>query len=237
MGYNQHGYIIRISENALIQMCLNGLEAYIVSHDGGNKVNNRLETFGLLWGHEISLPDRQTLYCVELLSIDTSAIRKPNSCEPNDISLKLKRDIMTSFWPQYDFLGDFHTHPYVNFTKVAKGKLYEFSQDDIKSIESYSNHWQNHNYRIGLVLTIALMKSRSSRKHKWIEPNTIEFTLGNYRLWLKGYITYLNDKKQLRLSNHTDENIVIDCPALVGLIGEYTEFGRGIKKIHELGKI
>lgn len=228
--YNTDGYVIRLSEEALIQMCLNGLEAYSIAHKGGEFRTRGIETFGLLWGHEITLSDQRTLYCVEILSIDTSADRKIDSCYPLDATLELKRDILTSFWPQYDFLGDFHSHPYDTKDEVINGKLYEFSQQDIDSVEGRSDFWLKHNYRVGLVLTVAKLARTSNKEHKWIEPNTIEFTLGNYRLWLSGYVTYLKDSKQIRLSSHKDDKVVLDCPAILGLIGEYTEFGRGIRK-------
>ncbi|MDD4237432.1 MAG: hypothetical protein PHT62_02570 [Desulfotomaculaceae bacterium] len=139
MKYNSSGYVIRISENALIQMCLNGLEAYIVTHKENNEDKSKLETFGLLWGHESTLTNQKTLYSIELLSIDTSAVRKSNSCEPNDLALELKRDIMTSFWPHYDFLGDFHTHPYNNYRYVRNNKLYLYSEQDRSSIEDFTS--------------------------------------------------------------------------------------------------
>ncbi len=49
----QLDYHVRISEDALIQLVLNGLEAYSVHHPGNKKSKTRLETYGLLWGHEI----------------------------------------------------------------------------------------------------------------------------------------------------------------------------------------
>ncbi|EGW36652.1 MULTISPECIES: hypothetical protein [unclassified Desulfosporosinus] len=228
--YNPKGYVIRISEDVLIQMCLSGLEAYSIAHKGGEYRRRGVETFGLLWGHEIKLPDEKTLYCVELLSIDTSAERKDVSCDPVDATLELKRDILTSFWPQYDFLGDFHTHPHDTKDEVINDKLYEFSKQDIKSVEGRSEFWLSHNYRVGLVLTIAKLERKSDREHRWIGTNTIELTLGNYRLWLNGYITYLDNSTKIRLSTHVDDNVILDCPAILGMVGEYTEFGRGIRK-------
>ena len=84
------------------------------------------------------------------------------------------------------------------------------------------------------------MKKKSSRENIWLENNTIEFTLGNYRLWLKGYIAYYKDEK-IKLSNHDDENIILECPALMGLCGEYTRFGTVLAKKggsrHQVGDI
>lgn len=71
------------------------------------------------------------------------------------------------------------------------------------------------------------------RKSSWenirLGNNTIEFTLGNYRLWLKGYIAY-DDNGKLKLSAHDDDNVHLECPALMGLYGEFTQFGKVLPK-------
>lgn len=223
--YNADGYIIRIAENALIQMCLNGLEAYSIAHKKGKRFHKHLETLGQLWGHELELPNKKILYCVELASIDTSAERNHNSCEPNDEALQLKRNILTSFWPQYDFLGDFHTHPCQNYLDVSKDKWYLFSDDDYESIENRTEFWEPKNYRIGLVLTIAQMGKRSSKGFRWYDSSTLEFTLGHYRMWLKGYVAYITGNG-IKLSEHDDEMVLLECPSMTGLNRAYTEFDK-----------
>jgi hypothetical protein len=236
---NQEGYILRISENVLIQMILNGLEAYSIQ-EGKNNCRKPLETVGLLWGHEIILSNKQILYSIELLSIETSAIRKESSVDPKRDSLKLKRDIVSSFWPQFDFLGDFHTHPYENCKEVVQYDGFNFSPDDYDDIEKKYKYWKKHNYRVGLVLTIAMLNRKSSREHRWISNNCIDFTLGNLRLWIKGYVAFEKNIK-LRLTKDYDEDVTIDCPSLMGINWEYTVFGKlrrkGRKIVHEAGEI
>lgn len=241
MKVNHRGYVIRVSENALIQMVLNGLEAYSIYHNqqGRNRVG--LETYGLLWGNQITLADRRLLLNIELISVDTSAVMERASCIPSEPALILKRDIMTSFWPHYDFLGDFHTHSYKHsHTKIIKEKLYEFSDMDRNSVEEPPGYWLQHNYRVGIALSITKLKKKSSRKHKWINATTIDFTLGNYRMWLKGYVAHEEKKGHLKF---TDDGLFLDCPSLVGLVDEYTEFGKGTerkgrrKAKHESGAI
>jgi hypothetical protein len=236
--YNPEGYIVRISENALIQMCMNGLEAYLVPHETPSGKKKRVETIGLLWGHENLLPNGQTFYSVELVTIDTSAVRRTDSCKQMDSSLKLKRDLMTSFWPQYDFLDDFHTHPAKDHNVVTRDKLYQFSEDDIRVIEDDLD-WITHNYRVGIVMTIAQMQRRSG-SFDFPDEGTVCLTLGNFKIWIKAYVAYLEEDKIL-LSAHTDPNVILDCPMQIGIIGEHTRFGGMVKgkksKRYEPGEI
>jgi len=243
-------YYIRISEDASIQLILNAMEAYSVFHPGKNRAKTCLETYGLLWGHEIDLPKNNgTLYSVELISIDTSAERERSSCNYNDSALELKRDLMTSFWPYYEFLGDVHTHPTEqNYTQVCREKFYNYSQDDIKDLEDNSDYWKEHNYRVGLVLTIARMDKEGTKDPIYEPNNMIEFSFGNYKLWLKSYILYEDvdenedgvKKKLLKVSNHNDKDVILDCPSLMGLRTKFSRFGRriiGSGDKHETGDI
>jgi len=218
-----NNHIIRISEDALIQICLNGLEAYSISHKGNNQQRNRLETYGLLWGYEVPLPGEKKLYSVEFVSIDTSAEQDHQSVDPNDQSLELKRELITSFWPHYDFLGDVHTHPYEHYSDVITIKGYELSNADTKRIENNTDYWSSYNYRAGLVLTVSRLQRKPRRGHRRLDDSTLEFVLGKYRLWLKGYIVY-KENNQLKVSSADDSKVSLECSALLGLGGEYTGF-------------
>ncbi|MGE5674875.1 MAG: hypothetical protein ACM3XM_13550 [Mycobacterium leprae] len=223
--YNPQGYIVRISEEALIQICLSGLEAYSVHHlRGGARL--RLETYGLLWGHETLQPDGRTSYSVDTVSVDTSARMDHAEVLPRVSALELKRDLMTSFWPHLEFLGDFHSHPYPDTAGVVEERLYRFSDNDRDAIEGSPDLWRRHGYRVGLVLTVGALKRASRRPHRWLDSGTVEFTLGNYRLWLKAYVTYEEEAGGLKLTTDDEPNLALDCPALMGLRREHTPFGR-----------
>ncbi|MDF2627294.1 MAG: hypothetical protein K0R39_1125 [Symbiobacteriaceae bacterium] len=223
--WNPRGYVIRLSEPALIYLCQTGLEAYSVAHQRKGP-RRELETYGLLWGHATPLTDGRTLYAIDMATVDTSAAMDHDSVIPSLQALELKRDIMTSYWPHLTFLGDFHTHPYRRVDEVLAGNLYAFSEDDRDSIEGQSELWSHHGYRVGLVLTIACLERASSRQDRWLIDSVIEFTLGNYRLWLKAYVAYQGEHG-LRLTADDDQQVLLDCPSLLGLQGEYTAFGRG----------
>lgn len=230
--YNKNGYIIRITERAIVQMILSGLEAYSVAHPNprGKKVN-KVETYGLLWGHEIRQTDNSVVYCIDAISIETSAIRMPDTVRYVYEAVDLKKSIIQSFFPTYDLLGDFHTHPYNHYKTVLKHKQYYMSEGDISDIENNGDYWIKNNYRLGIVFTISRMSKRpQSPKAKVISQNTLQFDLGNYRLWLKAYATYQDKEKHLRFTEHNDENVILSCPALEGLNLENIRFGKVSRK-------
>lgn len=133
-------YIIQISDDALMEMSVAALEAYVVPQRYVNKSGKfleteelELETYGLLWGHEVLLPDGDILYSIQKLTIDTMAHRRADSVYPSD-GLNVIKDMITSYWSKYSFLGDFHSHPYEHFSEVEQIQGYEFSEPDRKAM-------------------------------------------------------------------------------------------------------
>lgn len=216
-----------------MQICHAALEAFCIKHltkKGKSKSRNKkyVETCGLLWGNLTKLPITEShcklIYTISQATIETSAARNTDEITPDDDSILLKRDLMSSFWPQNKFLGDFHTHPYrktrSNFSKIEKEKLYEFSDTDISSIEDEVTFWAQHNYRIGLVITVVDM-DRRRKKIEQKNNSTVVFNFGNYRIWIKAYYAkYFSDRTSIKL----DDKIKLSCPTLLGL-EEYTTFG------------
>jgi hypothetical protein len=141
---------------------------------------------------------------------------------------------MRSFWPQYECLGDFHTHPYKNTEQAREIKGWQYSthndakDNDYNAIESEAAFYINHGYRVGLVLTIALQKNKS-KSLKFLEnESVIEFPVGNYRLWLKGYIAAQYKDNKIKILGHKEKKIILDCPAIYAMLSEHTRFGKGI---------
>ena len=240
MAIEERKIFIVIKEAALMQMLLSALEAFAIKHLEKRVHTKYLETYGLLWGSFTKISgnnSKNLIYTISHLSIDTSARRSKNSVEPNDDALILKKDIITSFWPYYKFLGDFHTHPYkrnkdFNYQNVERDKLFEFSKDDFASIQDFSEYWYEHNYRIGIVVTIIDME-RATKKVEQSKDNLLVFNLGNYRLWIKAYWTSYNRKgTKAKLS----DDVYLRCPHLTG-IHEFTQFGRFRYGRHEEGEI
>ncbi len=224
---NPMGYYVRPSEDALVQLVLAGLEAYCVEHaHEGRPPRSGVETYGSLWGHQVRLgSDGPTVLCVQQVGIDTSAQRDRLSVRPSSEALMLKREVMGSLWPQYEFLGDFHTHPLGQASKVAAFER-GFSEIDANDIVAHSAYWDDHGYRVGLVLSIAWMKrAKSDPQVDMLNASTVRFTLKNVRMWLKAYVAYSVCKEPSELAV-TDDGVVLDCPALTGLNLHYGPMGK-----------
>ena len=233
---------IIIKEEALMEMVLSTLEAFAIKNLEKN--TKYLEVYGLLWGSFVKYSGNDNdienyIYTISHLSIDTTARRSRSSVKPNEYALILKKDVITSFWPHYRFLGDFHTHPYkkgkdFDYKDIDKDKLYDFTDDDFAFIKDDAEFWYEHNYRVGVVMTIIDMEK--SWKIKEIKDNLIMFNLGNYRLWVKGYwVSYKKDKKNEIKANVTDD-VHLRCPYLTGVC-EFLEFGKFRKGQHREGEI
>ena len=229
-GYrkNETGYVVRLAEKALVSLVLNGIEAYAV-FDKNKKIGSKsgLETYGSLIGYETKMKDGRALFQIELANVDTSAKRNKGSVSYNEDATTLKADTLRSFWPHLEYLGDFHTHPYAHYTDVSTEGCY-LSDGDRKDLASNNVFWEQHKYRVGIVVAIAKLKKAGSKEPVWIntECTCVEMTLANLRLWVAAYCVFKEDEDELCYTEDNDPLVFLDCPSITGFAGELTEYGR-----------
>ena len=227
---HDEGFVVRLSENALLSLVLNGLEAYSVFDKNKNSGPKRgLETYGSLIGYETKMKDERALFQIELANVDTSAGKKKNEVEYNELATTLKAQTLGSFWPHLEYLGDFHTHPYRCYSEVSNDKGYYLSEDDRKDLAENSGFWGEYRYRVGLVVAIGALKKAGSMNPDWVdsECTCVQMTLGNLRLWITAYCAFLDDnKKELVYTDDNDPRVFLVCPSITGFAGEYIEYGR-----------
>jgi len=231
---NKAGYIIRISEHALITLILNGLEAYCIKHD--NKTP-RLETCGALFGYQVGLKGNRILYQVEIANVDTSAKRYKRAVTPNTSAMKLKAEIMGAYWPNLEYIGDYHTHVYKSVEDVysvekeegdrrGDDKGFYLSNGDRHWLEANASLCLSYGYRIGLVVTIAGMKRKGviGSKPANSRSQAVEFNLGRKKLWISAYYVY-EERDKVKYSSNNDRLITLECHSLLGfrgLLGQMT---------------
>ena len=93
--YNVEGYKIKVAEEAFMQICLAGLEAYSVPHEvSKRKSEDGLETYGSLWRREGMLSDGRGFYSIEFASVDTSADKQADCCRHRLGALELRKGIV-----------------------------------------------------------------------------------------------------------------------------------------------
>jgi hypothetical protein len=86
--YNSSGYVVRVAEPALMQLCLAAMEAYVV----GNPEAFEIETFGLLWGTaRVHRASKKTFFSVEHASTHLSAKGDHDSVRPDMNAIRLRR--------------------------------------------------------------------------------------------------------------------------------------------------
>jgi acyl-coenzyme A synthetase/AMP-(fatty) acid ligase len=119
---------------------------------------------------------------------------------------------VSSFFPQYSFLGDFHTHPFGSTETVRKQRCYNPSFWDQSRIEDNQGYWLHHEYKVSLILTVVLLKRYQKTSWRRVSSNTIDLTMGYFRLWLHGDVAYLDEDDDIEVSGADDDGVVLECP-------------------------
>lgn len=177
-------HIVRISEAALVQLSLAALEGYLVPHNVGRARRSGVEISGHLWGKRGRLSDvgggARIVDFVDMAAIETSAERTTNSVESHDAALTLKCDVMTTFWPHLEFMGDFHTHPFrrESVASVEQRRAYRFSDEDRIVNERMVRRFGDAGYRLSLVASIA--HTNRSIDTARFRDGAVRFSLGGW---------------------------------------------------------
>lgn len=227
--FNENGYLVTLSENALISLILSSLEAYAIEKRGyRGKDKKHLETYGSIYGQPLELEDGRTLFRVEMAQTDTTAKQSCSSVQYSEEAISLKRSALASFWPHLDYLGDFHSHPYETLREARQTKGYFLSVEDRINLEdSWESFFRGLRYRLGLVVTVAAMQRVRDNNKIWEGKglNCLEFTIGNFRLWIAAYCVYEVDGIGCYTEDE-DMDVELTAPALTGLLWEHAPFGR-----------
>ncbi|WP_200376081.1 hypothetical protein [Thiocystis violacea] len=210
-------YIVSISDQAFFTIITSALEAYKVSHSE-HKMEKHIpiETYGNLRGYQSKTKRNESVYRILLADVDTSATRKPKTVRPQQESFSIKEEFVDYFYPELEYIGDFHSHPYDfendkvdNVLQLERMKLYCFSNSDFEHVK-YLQKKKNRKYRLGIVATVFEMPNAILRKNAHIgkeDLSCIRFMHDNLAIWIKAYV--FTNKKQI-----ADTEIALACPSL-----------------------
>jgi len=210
---------IFVEDHVVPQLFTSAIEAYeVLNKNHKGKDQDKLETFGLLWGYSIQAKGNQPSKIIATMAtIETSAKRHTNWVEPDYDSLRMKKEFFERYWPNIELVGSFHSHPYDSLTTVNSIKGWRASPDDCIFFPHFHKKISPDQESMAhLIVTITKLEKKGTA---W--PNR----LATNDEWGKGYVLSADRRKiWLRaygseLDNDNDEytftdDIYLDIPSL-----------------------
>lgn len=235
-------YTVVLSDDAFRVSVMAALEAYCVPHGSNTSVNAHtpLETTGAIWGTTKTDAFGNLIYEVESVDVDTSAEMQAAAVAQKPSAIALKTSFTEKFTPHFQYLGDFHSHPYSEGEVVAgktlgtpqhaeQSKAYRFSGTHSPATSDYGSvatmRKMDLKYRVGLVITLFRMKYavNHSRKAYLDERSALRLTFNGtglhgtketFRIWIKAHV--FPDPDQITPAR--DQDVVLLCP-IAGFFG------------------
>lgn len=210
---------IIIEDNIVPQLLTSAIEAFefgtMLDSKGKIKLIDKLETFGLLWGyihseHEDSgLPARLV---VNMITVETSALRKQDSVRPNLESVKMKRDFFRKYWPQHELIGTFHSHPYTSLAEVNDCRGWRASEADIDFFPYFHEEINSELPAMAhLIATVTMLQRLGWAWPSRLENDSMYALSSDYRkFWIKGLATIQDDDDNIGIK----KEICLDIPSL-----------------------
>jgi len=199
MAKAQFDYLVNVSESAFRSLTLATIESYsgVSPPRGKGKPRQYLETYGLLWGYETKLRSGKPCITVEAATTDINAERDHSSVTPSRTGLQTMNAIVSSYWPNWRFIGDFHSHPFKPGQSMpARPAL---SDDDVESVESDDSIYTGLGYRVCLLTSIRQMRREGSKDPVYLGSNALEWTMHNLRLSLAAWVAVPQRGRKLKL--------------------------------------
>jgi hypothetical protein len=184
----QFDYLVNISESAFRSITLATIESYsgVSPPRGKGRPRKYLETYGLLWGYETTLRNGKPCFTVEAATTDVNAERDHNSVTPSKHGLQNMNAIVSSYWPNWRFIGDFHSHPYKPTQSMPRRPF--LSQEDIETVEDVDSPYPSLGYRVCLLTSIKQMTRRGAKEPEYLGINAMEWTMHNLRLSMAAWV-------------------------------------------------
>lgn len=218
-------YHVRVSDQALEDMVLAASEAYILGpgRKKEERQKGRIETYGHLWGNRREVDNDHSHILVDRFSVSLSAWGTREGIRPHPEAICLKNQIIMRWSPHLCFLGDFHTHPYLDHDEVNECKGWDFSDQDIDDFlghDSLSLWKLSEPYPpIMAVMAIAKMGRVHRSAGEWKENNLWMFNVAEYRFWLSIGVGEISKRKKKKSFSTSDVYLDLD-PRFVNESGD-----------------
>ncbi len=215
---------IVVEDHAVPQLLTSALEAYDFGKSSGRRYQDKLETFGLLWGYIVpERPGRDLHVIASFATVETSALCEKAAVTPRIESLKLKADFIGRYWPHLEVVGTFHSHPYSSLEEVNSCKGWRASTPEDFNGEEQGDTifwpWLHEQlfpqtpYLAHLIITITGLQKKG-----WAYPEKIEsgsgyvMSAGDRKLWIMARGTKFSEDEGYQMTD--EKSSLLDIPSL-----------------------
>ena len=182
-----------LDPQALEAMLIPALEAY---HSPRGRRRKGYEVYGINLGMSREQQRRRSggLRVTRYVSVlrsqpQLSAEADYGFVEPNPRSLDAILQATRALYPQYQAVGDFHSHPYDDFARLEAKRGWEYTASDERSnieLEQVLAE-MGEPISVSFVLAVARSNQAVARTHYRGRKNTYQVALGNCRVILGAY--------------------------------------------------
>ena len=209
-------YMVSISEPAFFSIMMSALESYQVGHSSdGSKDNSMVEVYGNLWGYKSQTQRNESILRVVMADADLSAKAEPDQTTPHPEAYILKTDFADAYFPEIEYLGDFHSHPYTedetrSELTLQRDDCHCRSRADMRFADGLQK--SGRPYRLQLVATIFKRDKIVKREDGYIKEDSscIRFRYANMTIWIKAYVFDMNGDTFRKVA---DKMVAILCPS------------------------
>lgn len=131
--------------------------------------------------------------------------------EPNQRSLEAILEATATLFPQYQAVGDFHSHPYDDLARLEAKRGWEYSADDeaVNIDVSRTMAELGHPPEVAFVVAIAHSAKRVRRGRYRGLDNTLQLSVGDCRVVIAAY-------RSLESGCYSARNICLQLPGRIG---------------------
>lgn len=209
-------YIVSISESAFFSIMMSALEAYQVGHSSdASKDNSMVEVYGNLWGYKSQTQRNESILRVVMADADLSAKAEPDQTTPHPDAYIIKTDFADAYFPEIEYLGDFHSHPWTEGEKrseltLERDECYCRSPADTSFADTLQK--SGRPYRLQIITTIFKRDKIVKREDGYIKDDfsCLRFRYANMTIWIKAYVFDMNGDAFRKVA---DKMVAILCPS------------------------
>lgn len=189
-----------VEDHVVPQLFTTAIEAYEFAHQATSRSKgyDKLETFGLLWGHSIPAKGKAPARVVATMATaETSALRHTDWVQPDYESVRAKKEFFERYWPNIELVGTFHSHPYDSLARVNDVRGWRASPGDAEFFPHFHREIApDQDVLLHLVIAIARLEKRG-----WADPGRLTgsecdkgyvLSADCRKLWLRAYASHVD---------------------------------------------